>query len=50
MDFSLHITDWELTRPFRISGFEWINSRCLVVQLGEDGYTGRGEAQGVLPR
>ncbi len=48
MDFSLHITDWELTRPFRISGFEWINSRCLVVQLGEDGYTGRGEAQGVF--
>jgi len=48
MDFSLHISDWELTQPFRISGFEWINSRCLVVQLGEDGYTGRGEAQGVF--
>jgi L-alanine-DL-glutamate epimerase-like enolase superfamily enzyme len=48
MDFSLHITDWELTRPFRISGFEWINSRCLVVQLGEDGFVGRGEAQGVF--
>jgi L-alanine-DL-glutamate epimerase-like enolase superfamily enzyme len=48
MDFSIHITDWELTQPFRISNFEWINSRCLVVQLGEDGFIGRGEAQGVF--
>ncbi len=48
MDFSLHISDWELTQPFRISGFEWINSRCLVVQLGKDGVIGRGEAQGVF--
>lgn len=48
MNISLHITDWALTRPFRISGFEWTNSRCLVVQLSEDGYIGRGEAQGVF--
>ena len=48
MDISLHITDWELTQPFRISGFEWINSRCLVVQLSENGCIGRGEAQGVF--
>ena len=48
MDFSLHISDWVLTQPFRISGFEWINSRCLVVQLGKDGAIGRGEAQGVF--
>jgi L-alanine-DL-glutamate epimerase-like enolase superfamily enzyme len=48
MDFSLHITDWVLTQPFRISGFEWINSRCLVVQLGQNGVVGRGEAQGVF--
>ena len=48
MDFSIHITDWELTEPFRISGNEWINSRCLVVQLGADGFVGRGEAQGVF--
>jgi L-alanine-DL-glutamate epimerase-like enolase superfamily enzyme len=48
MDYSLHITDWVLTQPFRISGFEWINSRCLVVQLGQDGFIGRGEAQGVF--
>jgi L-alanine-DL-glutamate epimerase-like enolase superfamily enzyme len=48
MDFSIHITEWALTQPFRISGFEWINSRCLVVQLGKDGCVGRGEAQGVF--
>ena len=48
MDFSLHIADWELTSPFRIAGNEWVNSRCLVVHLGENGFTGRGEAQGVF--
>ncbi|MGB5486828.1 MAG: N-acetyl-D-Glu racemase DgcA [Lysobacterales bacterium] len=48
MDFNIHITDWVLTQPFRISGFEWINSRCLVVQLGQGGFVGRGEAQGVF--
>jgi len=48
MEFSIHISDWELTQPFRISNYEWINSRCLVVQLGEDGFVGRGEAQGVF--
>jgi L-alanine-DL-glutamate epimerase-like enolase superfamily enzyme len=48
MDVSLHITDWALTQPFRISGYEWINSRCLVVQLSDKGFVGRGEAQGVF--
>jgi len=48
MDLSIHIADWELTQPFRISNHEWINSRCLVVQLTEDGHIGRGEAQGVF--
>jgi len=48
MDFSIHIADWQLTEPFRISGNEWITSACLVVHLGEDGYVGRGEAQGVF--
>jgi L-alanine-DL-glutamate epimerase-like enolase superfamily enzyme len=48
MDFNMHITDWVLTQPFRISGFEWINSRCLVVQLAHGGFVGRGEAQGVF--
>ena len=48
MDFSIHIADWQLTEPFRISGHEWITSACLVVHLGEDGFVGRGEAQGVF--
>ena len=48
MEFSIHIEDWELTEPFKISGNEWISSPCLVVQLVEDGFIGRGEAQGVF--
>ena len=48
MDFSIHIADWQLTEPFRISGNEWITSSCLVVQLTRDGLVGRGEAQGVF--
>ncbi len=48
MDVSFHIADWELTQPFKIAGNEWINSRCLVVQLGENGFVGRGEAQGIF--
>lgn len=48
MDINLHITDWVLTQPFRISGNEWINSRCLVVQLQDGDFIGRGEAQGVF--
>jgi len=48
MKISIHLEEWELIQPFRISGFEWINSRGIVVQLAEDGFTGRGEAQGVF--
>ena len=48
MKLSVHIEEWELTQPFRISGFEWINARGIVVQLAEDGCIGRGEAQGVF--
>ncbi len=48
MKISIHIEEWELTQPFRISGFEWVNSRGIVVQLAENGFVGRGEAQGVF--
>jgi L-alanine-DL-glutamate epimerase-like enolase superfamily enzyme len=48
MKLSVHIEEWELTQPFRISNFEWINSRGIVVQLADDGFIGRGEAQGVF--
>lgn len=47
MDFSLHISKWELIEPFRITGNEWRSTNCLVVQLGDSGFIGRGEAQGV---
>jgi L-alanine-DL-glutamate epimerase-like enolase superfamily enzyme len=48
MKMSVHIEEWELTQPFRISNFEWVNARGIVVQLAEDGHVGRGEAQGVF--
>jgi L-alanine-DL-glutamate epimerase-like enolase superfamily enzyme len=48
MKMSVHIEEWELTQPFRISNFEWVNSRGIVVQLAENGFAGRGEAQGVF--
>jgi L-alanine-DL-glutamate epimerase-like enolase superfamily enzyme len=48
MKMSVHIEEWELTQPFRISGHEWINSRGIVVQLAHGDFLGRGEAQGVF--
>ena len=48
MKICAHLEDWELVQPFRISGMEWITSPTLVVQLEEEGFVGRGEAQGVL--
>jgi L-alanine-DL-glutamate epimerase-like enolase superfamily enzyme len=48
MKLSIHIEEWELTQPFRISNFEWVNARGIVVQLAADGCIGRGEAQGVF--
>jgi L-alanine-DL-glutamate epimerase-like enolase superfamily enzyme len=48
MKLSVHIEEWELIQPFRISNFEWINARGIVVQLAEGGCIGRGEAQGVF--
>jgi L-alanine-DL-glutamate epimerase-like enolase superfamily enzyme len=48
MKVSLHIEDWELIQPFRISGHEWVTSPTLVVQLADGDFLGRGEAQGVF--
>jgi len=48
MKMSVHIEEWELTQPFRISNCEWVNSRGIVVQLADSGFLGRGEAQGVF--
>lgn len=47
MKFSACIEEWEMKQPFRITGSVWTHSRALVVQLGQDGKIGRGEAQGV---
>ncbi|HLF31847.1 MAG TPA: N-acetyl-D-Glu racemase DgcA [Xanthomonadales bacterium] len=47
MKISSHIEEWELIQPFRISGVEWTLARSLVVQIAQDGFLGRGEAQGV---
>jgi len=50
MKLSAHLENWELKQPFRISGAEWLTSNGLVVQLSEDGFLGRGEAQGIFYR
>jgi len=47
MKFSAFIEKWEMKQPFRITGGVWTHSEALVVQLGQDGKIGRGEAQGV---
>jgi L-alanine-DL-glutamate epimerase-like enolase superfamily enzyme len=48
MRFSVHIEEWDLKKPFRISGMEWTSSRGVVVQIARGGCVGRGEAQGVF--
>ena len=50
MNISLYLEDWELVQAFRISGHEWLTSPTLAVRLEEDGFVGRGEAQGVFYR
>jgi len=50
MKMSVHIEEWPLVTPFRITGVEWINTRSIVVTLYDDGCLGRGEAQGVYYR
>lgn len=47
MRMSVHIDEWPLETPFRITGAEWVNSRSIVVQLWDENCLGRGEAQGV---
>ena len=47
MKLSAHIADWELIRPFSITGKTWVTSPSLVVELSQDGHVGRGEAQGI---
>ncbi len=48
MKFSVHVENWPMVEPFRISGHEFTAANSIVVQLGERGVSGRGEAQGVF--
>jgi len=48
MKVSVHIEEWPLIAPFRITGFEWTKSRPVVVELAEDGFVGCGEAGAVF--
>lgn len=47
MKVNLHIEEWALKTPFRISGMEWSTSPTLLVEVEHKGIVGRGEAQGV---
>ena len=47
MKINVHIEDWDLIRPFRITGHEWVNTRAVVVNLAEGGFIGRGETEAV---
>jgi len=48
MKFSMHLEEWEMKRPFRITGKTFYKSDALIVQLSDGKYVGRGEAQGVF--
>jgi len=48
MKLSVHVEEWEMAVPFRISGFEWTRTWGIVVQLAQNGFVGRAEAQGVF--
>ena len=43
----LNIELWPLLEPFVITGHIWTHCDVLVVNISENGFTGRGEATGV---
>jgi len=47
MKLSMHLEEWEIKRPFRITGKTWHKTDALVVELFDGKCVGRGEAQGV---
>ena len=47
MKVSVHIEEWDIAKPFRISHKEWRSARAIVVSIAGDGAVGRGEAKGV---
>lgn len=46
-DVKVSTESWPSRIPFRISGHTWNDFPCLIVELEQDGITGRGEAMGV---
>ena len=48
LKLSTHIEEWELAKPFRIAGTEWLTSRIVVVAISSEGVIGNGEGQGVF--
>lgn len=48
MKIDVRVEEWQLARPFRIAGNEWLSIECVVVQLDDGNVCGRGEAQGVF--
>jgi L-alanine-DL-glutamate epimerase-like enolase superfamily enzyme len=48
MKFSMHIESWPAARPFRITGRTWTSFDSIVIELGQHGVVGRGEALGVF--
>lgn len=47
---SIHSESWGALVPFRISGHEWNEFPCVVCEIEQDGFVGRGEALGVYYR
>jgi L-alanine-DL-glutamate epimerase-like enolase superfamily enzyme len=47
MKLSLHTERWPTRAPFRITGTVFEAFESVVVELSQDGFTGRGEALGV---
>ena len=43
MKLSLSIEEWELRRPFRIAGAEWLTSPTVLVELEDLGFCAKGE-------
>jgi L-alanine-DL-glutamate epimerase-like enolase superfamily enzyme len=47
MRLQVDVEKWPLKTPFRITGYEWLESAVVVVTLSDAGLSGRGEAAGV---
>ena len=46
-DITVRIESWPSIIPFRISNHVWDDFPCIVCEISQDGFVGRGEALGV---